>query len=191
MKSEKIGALLLAAIMVFFLVVMPASAQLSLGEAVDNTALTWTTGGDANWFGQTSTYYHDGDAAQSGDIEDYEESWIKTTVTGPGTLTFYWKVSSEEGWDYLVYIDGAQQGSISGEVDWHQMSYNIGSGPHTLNWTYEKDFCLSGGSDCGWLDKVEFTPDTQPIPEFSTIAIPIASILGLLFFFNYRKRRRE
>ena len=29
------------------------------------------------------------------------------------------------------------------------------------------------------------------IPEFSTIAIPVASILGLLFFFNYRKRKRE
>jgi hypothetical protein len=31
----------------------------------------------------------------------------------------------------------------------------------------------------------------EAIPEFSTIAIPVASILGLLFFFNYRKRRRE
>jgi hypothetical protein len=29
------------------------------------------------------------------------------------------------------------------------------------------------------------------IPEFSTIAIPIASILGLLFFFNRRKHRKE
>lgn len=29
------------------------------------------------------------------------------------------------------------------------------------------------------------------IPEFSTIAIPVASILGLLFYFNYRKRKRE
>ena len=29
------------------------------------------------------------------------------------------------------------------------------------------------------------------IPEFSTIAIPVASILGLLFFFNHRKRREE
>ena len=29
------------------------------------------------------------------------------------------------------------------------------------------------------------------IPEFSTIALPVASILGLLFFFNYRKRRKE
>lgn len=31
----------------------------------------------------------------------------------------------------------------------------------------------------------------RPVPEFSTIAIPVVAILGLLFFFNYRKRRRE
>jgi hypothetical protein len=29
------------------------------------------------------------------------------------------------------------------------------------------------------------------IPEFSTIALPVASILGLLFLFNHRKRRKE
>ena len=29
------------------------------------------------------------------------------------------------------------------------------------------------------------------IPEFSTIALPVATILGLLFFFNYRKRRNR
>jgi hypothetical protein len=32
---------------------------------------------------------------------------------------------------------------------------------------------------------------TYNIPEFSTIAIPVASILGLLFFFNHRKRRND
>ena len=29
------------------------------------------------------------------------------------------------------------------------------------------------------------------IPEFTTIAIPVAAVLGLLFFFNHRKKRRE
>ena len=29
------------------------------------------------------------------------------------------------------------------------------------------------------------------VPEFSTIAIPVAAILGLLFFFNHRKRRKN
>ena len=34
-------------------------------------------------------------------------------------------------------------------------------------------------------------PSPTPIPEFATIALPVASILGLLFFFNHRKRREE
>jgi hypothetical protein len=29
------------------------------------------------------------------------------------------------------------------------------------------------------------------VPEFTTIAIPVAAILGLLFFFNHRKRRKD
>ena len=41
--------------------------SISLDDAVDNS-LTWTTGGDAEWFGQTSVYYFDTDAAQSGDM---------------------------------------------------------------------------------------------------------------------------
>jgi hypothetical protein len=32
---------------------------------------------------------------------------------------------------------------------------------------------------------------THQVPEFTTIAIPVASILGLLFFFNHRKRRKK
>jgi uncharacterized repeat protein (TIGR01451 family) len=32
--------------------------------------------------------------------------------------------------------------------------------------------------------------ETQ-IPEFATIALPVASILGLFFFFNYRKRSNQ
>ncbi len=32
---------------------------------------------------------------------------------------------------------------------------------------------------------------TYDVPEFATIAIPVAAILGLLFFFNHRKKRGE
>ncbi len=34
-------------------------------------------------------------------------------------------------------------------------------------------------------------PCTTIIPEFSTIAIPIAAVLGLVFFFQHRKRKEE
>ena len=53
-----------------------------------------------------------------------------------------------------------------------------------------------GGASPGFdVLTVQFLhPESKPpgeIPEFSTIALPVASILGLLFFFNYRKRKRN
>jgi hypothetical protein len=125
---------------------------------VDNTGLTWSTFGSTHWFGQTSTSYYGGDAAQSGNVIDDAYTWIQTTVTGPGTLSFYWKVSSEAGYDYLeFYIDGALQSEISGEVNWQQKSFSLASGSHTLVWSYSKDRSVSTGSDAGWLDRVQFT----------------------------------
>jgi len=130
-----------------------------LGEAVDNTALSWDTGGRVDWFGQPNTYYYGSDAAQSGTISHNYDSWTQTTVTGPGTLKFYWKVSSEANWDFLrFYIDGVEQERISGTVDWQQKTYGISSGSHTVKWRYTKDCSVNSGNDCGWLDKVEFTP---------------------------------
>lgn len=89
----------------------------TLAEAVDNYAFPWSTGGDANWFYQTETFHYDGDAAESGDIGHNEYTYLQTTieVTDPGTLSFYWKVSSEEGNDYLEFwLDGTQRDRISG-----------------------------------------------------------------------------
>jgi len=128
-----------------------------LAEALD-TDLSFTTGGSANWFGQTTTSYHDGDASQSGDISDGEDSWIQTTVSGTGTVKFYWKVSSEDDFDFLeFYIDGSLQDRISGSVDWQQNTYTIStSGLHVLEWRYVKDDSNDYGSDCGWVDKMEW-----------------------------------
>jgi hypothetical protein len=134
-----------------------------LAEALD-TDLSFTTGGSADWFKQTSTFRYDGDAAQSGDISDDQESWMQTTVTGKGTLKFWWIVSSEAEYDFLeFYIDGSLQEKISGTEEWEgywqQMAYNINtSGSHVLEWRYMKDSGNDEGSDCGWVDKLEWTP---------------------------------
>ena len=128
-----------------------------LAEALD-TSLSFTTGGNADWFSQTGTRYHDGDSAQSGDITHDEESWLQTTVSGTGRMSFYWKVSSEGNCDYLeFYIDGARQDRISDSEDWHKMTYEItGSALHTLEWRYFKDESIDRGDDCGWVDNVEW-----------------------------------
>ncbi|MFB0525079.1 MAG: hypothetical protein ACETVZ_06025, partial [Phycisphaerae bacterium] len=113
-------------------------------------------GGDADWFYQTATYYYGADAAQSGNISHNQESWMQTTVQGPGTLSFWWKVSSEAGYDFLeFYVDGVRQDRISGLVGWEHKNYTLASGSHTLEWRYAKDYSVSSGSDCGWVDWIE------------------------------------
>jgi hypothetical protein len=129
----------------------------SLPEAIDRSNLNIATGGTANWMGQTTTYYYGGDAAQSGGISHDQQTWMQTIINGSGKIKFYWKVSSEQDFDYLnFYIDDNLESSISGAVGWQQETYDITStGTHILKWQYVKDGSVSSGSDCGWVDKVE------------------------------------
>ncbi|MBN1806324.1 MAG: hypothetical protein JW837_13835 [Sedimentisphaerales bacterium] len=134
-----------------------------LSEALDTT-ISVITDGDQEWFSQTDVTFFDGDAAQSGAILDDQESSLHVTINGGGTLSFFWKVSSEIGYDFLeFYLDGVFQERISGSVDWQQMMYTIsGSGEHTLDWRYTKDKSVSDGSDSGWIDQLEWSGETQP-----------------------------
>jgi len=130
-----------------------------LADAIDNASLPVVTfGPQRGWMGQVNTYYTDNDAAQSPEITDNQYVTLQTSVIGPGDLTFYWKVSSESGVDLLTFsVDLTDQGTISGEVDWQQVSYPIGDGLHVIRWTYSKNDSGSSGSDCGWVDDVQFT----------------------------------
>ena len=137
----------------------------SLGDAVDAPQLPWITGGNAAWFSQDVTTQDGEDAAQSGAIGDDEEAWIQTTVTGPGTLSFWWNVSSEDGYDYLEFLmDGNWQNDITGDWGWDQQSYEIEPGQHTLRWRYYKSGSNMGGFDAGFLDLVNFAAITNTPP---------------------------
>jgi hypothetical protein len=137
-------------------------STVSVSAALDQPGLILTAGGTAPWVSQTATTHDGVDAARSGTITDNQESWLQTTLTGPGILTYWWKVSSEGGCDYLeFYLDGVYQNSISGEVDWQQQTYSIASGLHAVKWRYVKDSTASSGTDAGWLDQVSFA--TSPL----------------------------
>ena len=104
-----------------------SASTVTLGEALGAPELAWSTDGDAVWTATTSL---DGSLmAWSGSIGHLNVSWVETTVTGPGTLSFQWKVSSEADADYLTFaMDGEDQpGRISGEVDWQTLTFSIPS----------------------------------------------------------------
>ena len=127
----------------------------TLAEALDYYDGTVSSGGASSWYSQSSVSQYGGSAARSGTIGHGQSTYMQTTVYGPGTVSFYWRVSSEEDYDQLrFYIDGQEKDAISGEQGWYYVSYNFSSGTHVLKWEYSKDGSASSGSDCGWVDGV-------------------------------------
>lgn len=143
-------------------------------STVDNCSLSFKTIGP--WFDQSATTYFGSSAAQSAAIDNNSNTILQTTVTGPGTLGFHWKVSCEAPpsatafYDNLaVSIDGVVQKRIGGEVDWTQESYPIAEGSHVVRWIYTKDPSDVGGSDAGWVDQVQFVGTNIVLPVIETL----------------------
>jgi hypothetical protein len=133
---------------------------LPLDVTLDTATLAWKTGGNVPWLGENSAAAFDAvDLAGSGPVGDGQSSIVQTVVTGPGTLTFRWKVSSQSGDNFTFSLNGTQQASITGEVDWTLRTQNISAGTHTLTWQYLKNASGSAGSDRAFLDQVIYTPN--------------------------------
>jgi hypothetical protein len=132
---------------------------LPLPVALETPALTWTRGGAIGFFGQTN-FSHDGvDSAQAGPVGFHQDSWMETTVTGPGTLTFWWKALSLTNFSFArFFIDGVEQPEkISGATDWRIESYAVASGAHTLRWAYSNNTATASLTNGAWIDQVAFT----------------------------------
>ena len=144
----------------------------ALGPALDTPGLIWSTNGDAGWFSQSEMTHDRLDAAASESIGHEQFAALETIITGPGTVAFWWKVSSEKDYDLLTFYGSwADDGSgrpliqISGETGWERRSVIVppGDGGQILRWTYAKDATETAGLDRAWLDEVMFTPITAPV----------------------------
>jgi hypothetical protein len=150
-------------------------AQATLANALDATDLVWTTGGtgDVGWSyeaGGLGDNTFDGvDAALSGAIGNNGETWMETTVEGPGTISFWWQAFSEPYADWLeFYIGSTLQASISGALPgnpsgWQYCSFAVPAGTQVLKWRYVKDYGFTGGTlDCVWVDQVRYVSSPPP-----------------------------
>jgi uncharacterized delta-60 repeat protein len=136
---------------------------LTLTEALDAPGLAWKTSAFAPWFVETTNVLVGSNAAQSGAITAGQQSRLQTTIIGPGTISFWWAVNCDGGWNDLEFdIDGDYQDDITGFVPWTSDSFDIGPGQHILTWTYYKNDTAGVGADAGWVDDFMFTPASSP-----------------------------
>ena len=78
-------------------------------------------------------------------------------------------------------IGGVPQASISGEVDWQQVSFTVPAGPQMLVWTYSKDASGTAGMDAAFVDQLTFAPAppiiiAQPVDQ--TVLGPNPAFMG-------------
>ncbi len=156
----------------------------TLAAALNTTNISWSTSSsNSSWFPQVRVT-HDGDAAaQSGHITDNQQSVLQANLgnagaTWPaGTLSFWWKVSSEEGFDFLTCRVDTRVVTppISGDTDWQQVIVPLTAGFHIVTWTYQKDVSVSDGDDAGFVDQITFTPAPvitgQPVSQTATAGL--------------------
>ena len=94
---------------------------------------------------------------KSGAIGNSSETALNLTyeVGANDSIAFYYKVSSESGYDKLYfYIDNSEKANWSGSVAWTRAQYAVTAGTHTFTWKYKKDSSVTSGSDCAWIDFV-------------------------------------
>ena len=128
---------------------------------VDSDAAPWGVVPDSEEVG--------GFCLRSGEIDAGETSSVEATLSGPGTLSFKWKVPAGRG-DYArVYLDGEVQKSIQRVTDWQTVTLDIPAGEHTVRWSYERGSGSASGEDAAFLDDVDWRPE---------VALSVASAFG-------------
>jgi len=127
----------------------------------------WEHEGDTHWTTTPWEKHSEKYSAQAGSIDDDESTTLKVTLDcAAGDISFYRKIYSEEGCDYLTfYIDGVEKDTWSGEEDWAEVSFPVTAGTRTFEWTYSKDGSASEGDDTAWIDDIVFPVDSGPEPS--------------------------
>lgn len=124
-------------------------------------AFEWAFDGNQPWAINTTSPYEGTYAVKSGEIIDSQSSQmiLQYEVSANDSISFYRKVSSESGYDYMrFYIDNVKVGEWAGTIGWSKVAYPVSAGLRTFKWEYMKDYTVSSGDDCAWVDYITFPP---------------------------------
>ncbi len=126
-------------------------------ETGDFSSFDWTTSGDNPWYPEEG-FAHEGNwCARSGVITDNQLSTfaINWNVAFADSISFWFQVSSEPGYDYLHFNSNlGEMGKWAGSWNWTMAKFGVPAGDHLFTWKYIKDYSVSTGEDCSRIDYI-------------------------------------
>ncbi|MBL9171398.1 MAG: hypothetical protein JNN07_26940 [Verrucomicrobiales bacterium] len=152
-----------------------------LGEATDAPQVTWITGGDAGWFGQSTTTHDQADAARSGAIGHNQQTWLQAIVTNtaPVQLSFWvlWSTSGSDYWDFFINSTRKMRESSPFNAG-QKFFWYLPPGTNVLTWVFAKgvnDTTFGTGvEDAIFLDEVVL----EPLPGISLVESELNVVEG-------------
>jgi hypothetical protein len=138
----------------------------------------------AGWYGQTNITHDGVDAAQSARTFFHSEpAWLEltNTMSGEGTVTFWWKVDGTFQDSLIFYLnDRARSGAIATNTDWQLRTYYLPSGTSRIRWVYQKGGnevseyvgTLYAPADAAWVDEVKFEVWADPLRDTDGDGLP-------------------
>ena len=149
-------------------------------ESGDFSQQQWIIHGNSDWEITNTDPYEGSYSAISGNIGHNQTSILELDFTFESNtiLNYYWKVNSEESYDFLkFYLDDELITQLSGFVDWQSVGIDITSGEHNLKWVYQKDGSVTEGNDLGMLDKISFVSASDYAVDLSFSEIDLPDIV--------------
>jgi hypothetical protein len=129
-------------------------------EALSFDIFPWINVSSKPWVTTGTNAYEGTISAKSGAILNNESTTltIKTFYSTADTLKFSYKVSSELNYDYFSFrLNGVEILKKSGEIQWTKTAVKVPAGLNKMEWIYKKDDSKNVGSDCAWIDMIDFT----------------------------------
>ena len=134
------------------------ATEMTLATALDTHGLDWTTSGADVWIPQDVESSDGEDSAKSGTIRGDDASVLRTTLTGPGTLSWKWRLDLAGIAGVDVFLDNAPIDGLYEATDWAERSLQIaGDGEHEIRFEFWNAGDETTLSDCAYLDQVKWS----------------------------------
>ena len=142
--------------------------------ALDAQGLHWETGGDAPWFPQAAETSDGEDAAQSGGVLGDGVSYLETTLSGPGTFAWSWKIDAAGNAGVDVLLDGTWRNSFVPASDWSRETLEIGgAGEHVVRFEFWNAGTAATAGDRAFVDLVSWDGGVPGGRKTQTTPVPV------------------